>query len=142
VTDISLVLAKLTMLREQIARLERRRPDTLEAFSRDIDLQDALALSLMVALQEAADIALHLASDEGWGVPSSFAEAFDLLSRHGVIDAVLAKRMVHIASVRNRIAHGYASLDFERLWRETPGGVQSFREFAAAIATYFTPTAK
>ena len=135
-TDQSLVLAKLTILREHTSRMERRRPPSLAEFQQELDLQDALALSLMVALQEAADIALHIASDEGWGVATSFAESFEMLARQAVIDASLARRMANIASLRNRIAHGYGTLDFERLWREVPAGVESLREYAAAVAEY------
>jgi len=39
-----------------------------------------------------------------------------------VIDDDLARRLGGISSLRNRVAHGYASVDFERLWRETPAG--------------------
>jgi predicted nucleotidyltransferase len=49
---------------------------------------------------------------------------------HGVIDAPLAARL----ALRSRVAHGYASPDFARLWRETPEGVAAFRVYAAAIA--------
>ncbi len=35
------------------------------AFERALDLQDAIALSLLVAIQEAVDIAFHVAVDEG-----------------------------------------------------------------------------
>ncbi len=135
-TDTSLVLAKLTMLGEHADRMARRRPPSLDAFRGDVDTQDLLALSLMVALQEAADIALHIASDEGWGVAASYAESFHLLSRRGVIDQDLARRMADIASLRNRVAHGYGSLDFERLWREAPAGVDALRAFSVAIAAF------
>jgi uncharacterized protein YutE (UPF0331/DUF86 family) len=135
-TDTKLVLAKLTTLREHVDRMERRRPPALEDFRADVDRQDALALSLMVSLQEAADIALHIASDEGWGIASSYAESFELLARQGVIAPDLARRMVGIAALRNRVAHGYASVDVERLWREAPVGVASLREYASAIAEY------
>jgi uncharacterized protein YutE (UPF0331/DUF86 family) len=135
-TDAGLVLAKLTTLREHVDRMERRRPVTPDLLGADVDRQDALALSLVVALQEAADVALHIASDEGWGVASSYAESFDLLANHAVISSDLAHRMAGIASLRNRIAHGYGSVDFARVWRETPAGAAAMREFAAAIAVY------
>ncbi len=51
-TDAVLVLRKLTTLLEHASRIERRRPNALEAFQHDTDRQDALALSLVVALQE------------------------------------------------------------------------------------------
>jgi len=136
VTDVGLVLAKLSVLREHMDRMERRRPASLDAFRIDADLQDGLALSLLVALQEAADIALHIASDAGWAVATSYAESFEVLGRRGVIDPALARRMADIASLRNRIAHGYGGVDFERLWREAPGGVDALRAYTAAIATF------
>jgi hypothetical protein len=71
-TDTTLVPAKLTTLGEHVDRMERRRSSTMEAFLADVDRQDALALSLMVALQEAADIALHIAADEGGGLRARF----------------------------------------------------------------------
>jgi uncharacterized protein YutE (UPF0331/DUF86 family) len=136
VTDVNLVLAKLAALNEQVARMERRRASDLEAFRQDVDRQDALAMSLLVALQEAADIALHLASDEGWGVAPSYAESFQRLAQHGVIQTSLAARLATIASLRNRVAHGYATMDFERLWRETPLGIEAFRQYAAEVASF------
>ena len=42
-------------------------------------------MSLLVAVQNALDIALHMASDEGWGVPASYAESFGILARQGVV---------------------------------------------------------
>ena len=102
----------------------------------NIDRQDALALSVLVVLQEAADIALHIASDEGWGVASSYAQSFDLLARHQVIDSDLAERMAAIAALRNRIAHGYGTVDAERIWQEVPAGIDTLRSYAAAIARY------
>ncbi|HUE87441.1 MAG TPA: DUF86 domain-containing protein [Vicinamibacterales bacterium] len=138
-TNTALVLSKLSTLRDHVDRMERRRPATLDEFRGDVDRQDALALSLLVALQEASDIALHIASDEGWGIASSYAASFDLLARHGVIDEELSARLVGVAALRNRVAHGYASVDFERIWREVPEGLASLRKYTTAIARFIQP---
>jgi uncharacterized protein YutE (UPF0331/DUF86 family) len=137
VTDATLVVQKLTSLTEHVARAKRRRPATAEALRADVDLQDALALSLLVAIPEAVDIAFHVVADEGWGgVPASYAESFDMLARHGVIDTVLAQEMAAAAGLRNRIAHGYASVDVARLWTEMPAGVAALERYAAAMARF------
>jgi uncharacterized protein YutE (UPF0331/DUF86 family) len=52
-----------------LERSRRRRPVSVDVLRKDVDLQDALAMSLLVAIQEAVDIAFHIAADEGWGVP-------------------------------------------------------------------------
>jgi uncharacterized protein YutE (UPF0331/DUF86 family) len=133
-TDRRIVLKKLAMLREHAARIRRRRPPTREAFESDVDIQDAVALSFLVAVQEANDIALHLAADEGWGLPSSYAEAFDLLARNHVLTPEHARELAAVGSVRNRIAHGYASVDPGRLWAELPAGLDALDRYVEAIA--------
>jgi len=135
-TDRVVVLRKLTLLREHVERMRSRRPAALDAFRDDTMLQDAVALNLVVALQEALDIALHIAADEGWGAPASYAEGFDTLAAHGLIEQGLARRLGGIATLRNRIAHGYATVDFARLWAEIPDGLDALDAFAGAVATY------
>ena len=135
-TEPLLILRKLSLLREHLNRVRRRRPSSVDAFRSDVDLQDALALSLLVASQEAVDIAMHITADEGWGLPGSQAEAFDLLARNGVISSGHAQELARIMAVRNRIAHGYASVDLERLWTEIPAGIDSLDRFAESIAGY------
>ena len=135
-TDAAVVLQKLTTLRDHLQRIQRRRPPSPDTLRADVDLQDALALSLLVAIQEAVDIAFHIAADEGWGVPSSYAESFDILARHGVIDPPLANELAAASGLRTRIAHGYASVDVERLWAELPSGIAALDRYAAAVARF------
>jgi uncharacterized protein YutE (UPF0331/DUF86 family) len=136
VTDVGLVLAKLARLEQQIALARARRPATPEVLSSDLILRDALALSVMVALQEAIDITYHVVADEGWGVPDSHRAAFDLLAAHGIVSTELAARLSGAAAMRNRIAHGYASVEHARLWQELPDGLAAMEEFRTAIARF------
>lgn len=124
------------MLREHVARIRERRPSTASAFEADAVLQDAVALNVVVATQEAADIAMHMAADEGWGVPGSYRECFELLASQGVITTEHAGQLGNVVGVRNRIAHGYASVDPARLWNELPAGLDALDRFVEAIAKF------
>lgn len=135
-TDRELVLQLLSTLGEHVARARRRRVGEIEAFREDVDRQDSLSLSVLVAAQEAVDVAFHICTDEGWGVPASYADAFALLSRNQVIDAALAEDLRRVVAVRNRIAHLYGTVDIERIWQEVPAGLDALERFAAAVATY------
>lgn len=135
-TDVEIVTRKLAFLREHLDRMRDRRPDDIEKLRGDAVLRDALALSVLVVVQEAIDIAFHICSDEGWGVPATYREAFELLAQHGVIDAPLAASLSGATHLRNRIAHGYASIDVERLWADVPSGVSAFQRFAGAVAVH------
>jgi uncharacterized protein YutE (UPF0331/DUF86 family) len=69
-------------------------------------------------------------------MPASYAEAFETLSQHAVIDAEMARTLSGMAALRNRLAHGYASVDHERLWNELPSGLLALDRFCEAIAKF------
>lgn len=135
-TDRELVIQLLSMLHEHAARVRRRRKADLTAFRNDVDAQDALSMSFLVATQAAVDVAFHISSDEAWGVPASYAEAFELLARNGVIDDELSRQLRGVVAVRHRVAHVYGSLDIDRFWSELPAGVAALERFAASVARF------
>jgi uncharacterized protein YutE (UPF0331/DUF86 family) len=139
VTNLALVARKLAVMDEHLRRLRERRPAVLAALQADTVLQDAMSMSVMVVVQEAMDIALHMASDEGWELASTYRDAFVVLARHGVIGSDLAASLGGAAQLRNRIAHGYASIDIERLWQDLPTGMAAFAEFSHAVASFLQP---
>ena len=126
-TNRLLVLRKLSLVRERVLQARSRRSTSPEALRANDVLLDALAL------------AFHIATDEGWGVPASYAEGFDVLAKHGVFDAGLARAMTAATGLRNRIAHAYATVDVERLLRELPEGLDAVDAFAVAVAKFVGP---
>jgi uncharacterized protein YutE (UPF0331/DUF86 family) len=136
VTDPIVVLRKLMILREHLGRARARRPSSPAQFAADTLLQDAVAMSLFVAIQEAIDIAFHIVADEAWAMPGSYAEAFRVLADKGVIESSLLDPLEGCARLRNRIAHGYASVDAERLWEELPAGLSVLEGFVEAVARF------
>lgn len=137
-TDRRLALKKLARLREHVLLLDQRRPAKLEAFA-DRDRQDLAALAFVVAMQEAIGVATHVAADDGLGLPGSYSEAFLLLARHQVVSESLARQLGRMVQVRNRIVHGYLSVEFEVFWTDLPAGIDALNEFAAALATRIGP---
>lgn len=138
-TDVEIILRKLAVARDHMRRARRRRPTSSAALLADEDLQDALSMSLLIAIQEAIDIAFHIATDEGWGIPGSNAESFEILARNGVLDGEIARGMGSAAALRNRIAHGYVSVDLPRLWSELPSGLDVLDRYLGAIAKFLEP---
>jgi uncharacterized protein YutE (UPF0331/DUF86 family) len=127
-------------MRDHVGRVQRRRPADLAEFRASLDLQDALCMSLLVAVQEALDIALHMAADEGWGLPASYAESFELLATHKVLEPSTASALSKMAALRNRLAHGYANVDVDRLYNELPAGIAALERFAACVAAVLPDT--
>ena len=136
VTNRVLVLRKLALMADAVTQARARRPDDLDVLRAEPMRRDALALSVLVAVQEAVDIAFHIATDEAWGVPASYAQGFEMLGRHGLIDADLARRLTRASGLRNRIAHAYATIDLERFWLELPEGLAALERFTDAVAAF------
>lgn len=101
------------------------------AASKDRDLA---IFYLFLALQECIDLAAHWVADAGWGSPDDAGSVFDLLRDRGAIDASLADTMRQGVGLRNRIAHGYAMLDYGRVRTEARTGIPALRTFLRLIA--------
>jgi len=93
-------------------------------------------MTVLIAIQEAIDISFHVVVDEGWGLPASYAEGFDLMATHALIDRDTARALSGMAALRNRLAHGYASVDHERLWNELPPGLEALERLVEAVASF------
>lgn len=106
-----------------------------EEFRTDIKGRDLGLFYLFLAIQECIDLAAHWVADEGWGEPDDASSAFDLLADRGVITRESATALRAATGLRNRIAHGYALLDYDRVHREAREGIPSIRTFLVTIAT-------
>jgi uncharacterized protein YutE (UPF0331/DUF86 family) len=127
-------LARATARLEQAAALLDR---PASEFLADVQGGDLASFYLLLAVQEAVDLAAHWVSDAGWPSPPDAGSTFDLIADRGGIDRALASRLRAAVGLRNRIAHGYADLDHERLHREFADGAAALRRFFAAVAETF-----
>lgn len=105
---------------------------TLDTFLADPKARDLALFYLFLAIQECIDLAAHWVADEAWGEPDDAGSAFDVLADRGVIDRETATALRGAAGLRNRIAHGYAQLDYARVHREAEAGIPALRRFLAA----------
>lgn len=96
--------------------------------------RDLAAFYVFLAVQETIDLAAHWVADSGWRPPDDVPSTFDVLAERGVIDPSLASRLHAAASLRNRIAHGYTTLDHQRLLEEFREGAETVRRFLARAA--------
>ena len=105
----------------------------VEELRLDVAARDLAAFYLFLAIQEAIDLAAHWVADADWTPPDDVGSTFDVLADHGAIDRQLGDEMRAVVRVRNRIAHGYASVDHDRIHAEAPAGIVALRRFFAAV---------
>lgn len=106
-------LAIADALAQEAARLERCIARAREEhaasgdFATDHTHQDAAILNVLRACDLAIDMANMVVAHEGWGLPESAREAFDLLQSHGVVEAPLAQALRRVVGFRNVAVHQY-----------------------------------
>ena len=128
--DRDLVLAKADTLERCLARIAEVRE---RSAMRALDLQDITVLNLQRAVQAMIDLAAHVVSREGLGLPDSLGANFTSLEHAGVIGADLAEHLRRMTGFRNVAVHEYRRLDpavLEGIVRER---LADLRTFAATI---------
>lgn len=127
--DRRVIGRKLDQIEHHLERI-RSLPDlSLEAFKNDAATQDIFLFNLTQAIQNCIDIATHIVSDEGWGMPGTQSEGFDILKEKGVIQGELAERLVSMVGFRNRVIHEYETLDLDivyDIWRNRLRDIEGF----------------
>jgi uncharacterized protein YutE (UPF0331/DUF86 family) len=134
VVDPRIVAAKVRRARAWLNDAASVLLAPLDTFLADPKNRDLSLFYLFLSIQECIDIAAHWIIDEGWGAPDDSASAFELLADRGVIDRETAAALRGAAGLRNRIAHGYALLEYERVHREAQTGIPALRTYLATVA--------
>lgn len=131
--DTDLILAKAGSVRKYLSRIENKRNVDFETFVADFDRQDVIMFNLQLAIQNCADIAAHIVSDEGLGMPGTTNEMFYLLEENGYLDRNLTEKMVKATGLRNLIVHEYGHLDLKRIYDIVNHDMADLNQFLAQI---------
>ncbi len=132
-TDADVVLAKVATMERCRVRIAEIRSPARQPHLSPIDLEDLLAVNLQRAAQAAIDLAMHVVSSEGYGVPADLAEGFTLLAKHGLIDDDLAGRLRRMVGFRNVAVHQYQTLDLGIMHAIAEKHLDDLHVFAARV---------
>lgn len=75
--------------------------------------QDSIILNLQRACEASIDIAMHIVSESGFGVPQNSRDAFNMLEEHRIINNELNKRMKAMVGFRNVAVHDYQTVQID-----------------------------
>ena len=104
-----------------------------EEFLADAKRQDLASFYIFLAIQECIDLAAHWVADAGWGSPEDAGSIFYALADHRAIERDLAEGLRGAVGLRNRIAHGYSTVDHAKVQSEFRQGVETLRRFLAHV---------
>ena len=131
--DLDLILAKSGLIQKHLKRIAAKSNVDLEIFISDIDRQEVISFNLHLAIENCIDIAAHIISEEGFGMPGSASDMFYLLEENSYFGAELAERMVKTIGLRNLIVHEYAKVELDRLYQIVQKDIGDINDFLAAV---------
>jgi len=133
VVDKDLIFLKTGRLEKYLARVRAKSDTDLNTFRTELERQEITIFNLQQAIQICIDIAAHIVSEEGYGVPGSTSEMFYLLEDNGIIETALTEKMVQAIGFRNLIAHEYEKIDIGKVFRTARDNTQDLVAFLQAV---------
>lgn len=131
--DRDLIIAKAASIRAHLDRIAAKTEVDLQAFLADVDRQDVVSFNLHLAVENCIDIAAHIISENGWGVPGSASEMFYLLEAKGILDPPLTEKIIKAVGLRNLIVHEYGNMDLKRLFSTVHKDLADLNSFLSII---------
>lgn len=131
--DKDLILAKAGSIKRRLKRVEEKSNIELQVFLNDIDLQESILFNLQISIQNCIDIAAHIISDEGLGVPGSASEMFYLLEENGYLDNTITEKMIRAVGFRNLIVHEYEKIALDQVFEVAVKNIKDLNEYLQSI---------
>jgi len=135
--DASVVLRKISRIRNNLSRLREREKISSKALKENLDIQDIVLHNLQLAIQGCIDVGSHIISDESWGIAGSLGEIFYTLQVKGVINGELAGKMISMVGFRNILIHEYNEIDLDIVHEVLQGHLADIDEFLLSVVNYF-----
>jgi uncharacterized protein YutE (UPF0331/DUF86 family) len=131
--DNDLIIAKTSSVKRHLNRVKEKRNTDLQTFLKDIDRQESILFNLQMAIQNCIDIATHIISEEGFGVPGSISEMFYLLEENGYLNVDVTEKMVKAVGFRNLIVHEYGKIELKQVFKVVQKDIKDLDEYLISI---------
>lgn len=136
VADAEIVRDRESRIRGYVRDLREFAQVSEAAFLENRERQYAVLHALQLAIEASVEIATHVCAADNLGIPSSYAEAFDLVEKAAIVDAALGERLRRMARFRNRIVHFYGEVDLRTVYGLLTDHLGDFDRYLAAIERY------
>jgi uncharacterized protein YutE (UPF0331/DUF86 family) len=97
----------------------------------------ALKWHLLLALEDAFALCNQTVARIGGDAPTAYAECFERLAAHGILDADLSSRLQAMARFRNLLLHRYWEVDDSRVLQIARNELGDLERFVGALSVRF-----
>ena len=131
--DRDLIISKANLVTKHVKRTLEKSSVDIQTFMNDSDRQDIVLFNVQMAVQSCINIAAHIISDEGFGVPGSNNEMFYMLEENSYLDTQLVEKMVKAVGFRNLIVHEYGKLDMQEVYVISKRDIKDLLDYLKAV---------
>ena len=125
---------------EALADWERYRGNiTEEAIRTNRDTRNMVMHAMLISIQSCIDIANHLIARENLRRPTTYREAFEILTEASVIPQELGEELADLAGFRNVLVHIYWRIHLQRVYEILQSGLTPLRQFRNDISQLLMP---
>lgn len=131
--DKDLIFAKTGAINRHCKRIADKAAVDGKTFKNDLDRQESILFNLQMAVQNCIDIAAHIVSEEGYGVPGSANEMFYMLEEHNILERKLTEKIVSAVGLRNLIVHEYGNIDLGKVYHIVKNDLGDLTDFIKSV---------
>ena len=129
-----IVRARCAEIDDSLARLERLRSLSRDAFLSNQDLLDVACYRLLVAIEAALALCFHVSAKRLQKVPEEYAGCFTVLQEAGLLLTDLTSRLREMARFRNLLVHVYWKIDYGQVYDVIQTRLDDLRVFRRTMA--------
>lgn len=131
--DIDLIMAKAGSVEKHLRRIRLKTDIDIKDFMNNVDIQESILFNIQMGIQNCIDIAAHIISDEGLGVPGSTNEMFYLLEDNGFLSRDLAEKMAKAVGFRNLMVHEYGKIEMDQVFEMAKKDIDDLTDYLKSI---------
>ena len=132
------VVNKIQSIQRGVRRAREEYRLAGDQFATDYTRQDAAILNVTRACEQAIDLANYVVRRRKIGVPTTSAEAFDLLTGADVIPAEMGENLKRMVGFRNVAVHQYRDLDIKIVEAVITTGLDDLISFTGAVLRHLS----
>ena len=140
--DEEIIESKIDIILTNLSYLETVRLSDKTVFFYSFEKKQATKHSLQEAIEASLDIANHLIAEQGWNRAETYAEMFQELHNHQIIDKPLMESLSDMARFQNLLVHRYGTIDEQRVWSILQEDLDDFSLFVKNIESFLQHIAK
>jgi uncharacterized protein YutE (UPF0331/DUF86 family) len=131
--DREIIIAKASSVKRHLERVKKKANVDLQTFLGDLDCQEIILFNLQMAVQNCIDIAAHIISEEGFGVPGSNNEMFYLLEENQYLSTEITEKMVKAVGFRKLIVHEYTKIEIKQVYETARNDINDINNYLKEV---------